>query len=223
MTRTSTVSLALALLGCSGGGVSTTARGSFGDTDDTMPSVTSTPASTTDPSTSGAPATTSSEPSTTGVEPTTGMVASEVSGEPATATDSGESVMLEGAWVSEGQNVAPILAESAAVVRIDAVFADGTFTVTSLDAEGNEVVQAGLYEATPSGVGDIWEIVLEQSSPQAITVEGIFEIDDGTDPPTMTYEVVQTMPSVGAVPPTAEDGFGSTAFGADLTQRYVRL
>jgi hypothetical protein len=215
MKRTFT-STAIFVLGCSGSGVSTTARGSVGDDMTTAAPSSTDPATSSDVATSGEP-----EPETTsGVDPTTAP-ASETSGTP--GTDTGTPVMLEGAWVSEGDNVAPILVELAAVVRIDAVFADGAFTVTTVDAEGSEVVQAGIYESTASGVGDIFEIVLEQSSPQAITVEGIYEIDNGTDPPTMTYEVVPTMPSVGAVPPTAEGGFGSTALGADLTQRYVRL
>jgi hypothetical protein len=215
------VSIAVLLLGCSGGGVSTTARGSFGDTDDSAMESSTAPM-TTDPSTSGEPPVTTSGTSpmtTTDPASTSDMPMTEASGEPATDTMP-MPVMLEGAWVSEGDDVAPILEN---IERIDAVFADGTFTVTSLDTDGNEVVQAGVYTTTASDVGEIYEIVLEQSSPQATTAEGIYEIDNSTDPPTMTYEVVQTMPSVGAVAPTPEGGFGSTALGADLTQRYVRL
>jgi hypothetical protein len=140
------------------------------------------------------------------------------------AADDGtpEEVTLAGSWVSEGSDVAPLLVELTGAQKITAVFADDTFTVATIDDQGQEVIQAGVYSATPSGVGQIFDIVLEQSSPATVTAEGIFEIDTSVSPAVMRYEIVQTEPSVGAIAPTAEGGFGSTAYGDDLTQVYLR-
>jgi hypothetical protein len=139
-------------------------------------------------------------------------------------TDSGDpgDVSLEGTWVSEGADIAPLLAELTGAQRIDASFTADTFTVMTLDAEGQMVEQTGVYSDGASGFGGIMEITLEQSTPTAVTAEGIYEVDTSVDPPILRYEIVQTMPSVGAVPPTAEGGFGSTAYGSDLTQIFVR-
>lgn len=57
---------------------------------------------------------------------------------------------------------------------------------------------------------------MEQSSPAAVTSEGIFEItQDATVKTkyTLKYEVVQTTPSIGATAPTATAGFGSSSGG----------
>jgi hypothetical protein len=50
-------------------------------------------------------------------------------------------------------------------------------------------------------------IVLTQTSPYAATAEGIYQVDGDT----LTYEVVQTQPDYGFLPPTPETGFGSTS------------
>lgn len=133
-----------------------------------------------------------------------------------------EEVGLQGAWLSEGENLAPLLVDLTHAVSIDATFGPDTFNVETVDDQGQMVTQLGVYTAEPSGVGNIYNIVLEQNMPQAITVTGIYEVDNTVSPPIMRYEVVQTEPSVGAVPPTAEGGFGSTSFGDDLTQIFVR-
>lgn len=150
----------------------------------------------------------------------------EVTTDPTDATTDSDTtpppVTIAGAWLSEGDNLAPILVQLVGAVRIDAVFTADTFTVTTLDDQGADTVQAGVYTSMPSGVGEIFEITLEQTSPSAVTVEGIYEIDNSVQPPVMRYEVVQTIPDVGAVPPTPQGGFGSTPNGSDLTQVYVR-
>jgi hypothetical protein len=133
-----------------------------------------------------------------------------------------EEVGLQGAWLSEGENLAPLLVDLTHAVSIDATFGPDTFNVETVDDQGQMVTQLGVYTAEPSGVGNIYDIILEQNMPQAITVTGIYEVDNSVSPPIMRYEVVQTEPSVGAVPPTAEGGFGSTSFGDDLTQIFVR-
>jgi hypothetical protein len=76
------VSIAMLLLGCSGSGVSTTARGSVGDTDDTAMESSTAPM-TTDPSTSGEPPATTSGTTpmtTTDPEGSSGMPMTEESG-----------------------------------------------------------------------------------------------------------------------------------------------
>lgn len=129
---------------------------------------------------------------------------------------------LAGNWLSEGSDVAPLLVELTNAVSITATFTEDTFTVWTTDGDGQEVNQTGVYTAEPSGVGEIYNIVLEQTTPQSITVEGIYEIDNSVSPAIMRYEVVQTSPSVGAQEPTAELGFGGTTYGDDLTQIFVR-
>ena len=129
---------------------------------------------------------------------------------------------LAGNWLSEGSDVAPLLVELTNAVSITATFTDDTFTVWTTDGDGQEVNQTGVYTAEPSGVGDIYNIILEQTTPQSITVSGIYEIDNSVSPAIMRYEVVQTSPSVGAQEPTADLGFGGTSYGDDLTQIFVR-
>jgi hypothetical protein len=55
---------------------------------------------------------------------------------------------------------------------------------------------------------------------------GIFDISTATNPYTMQYEVAQTEPSIGATPPTAAAGFGSTnggALGTFNIQKYIKI
>jgi hypothetical protein len=207
------------LCACSGNGVSTTARAT-GEWETETSAATTTSAS----EATGTTTTAGSPTSESGADSTTMSATSD----PSSTTDPTDSdtmpppVTIVGAWLSEGDNLAPILVELVGAESIDAVFTDDTFTVTTLDDQGAMTVQAGVYTSSPSGVGEIFEITLEQTSPSAVTVEGIYEIDNSVQPPTMRYEVVQTIPDVGAAPPTAEGGFGSTANGSDLTQVYVR-
>lgn len=213
-------------LGCSGSGVSTTAR-----TDDGMASGvdagTADDGGDSDPSADddgGAAGDAGDDAGTSGAsDPSAGDDDSDPSAADDAADDGPpEEVTLPGSWVSEGGDVAPLLVELTGAQKITAVFADNTFTVATIDDQGQEVIQAGVYTATASGVGEIFEIVLEQSSPATVTAEGIFEIDTSVSPAVMRYEIVQTEPSVGAIAPTAQGGFGSTAYGDDLTQVYLR-
>jgi len=134
----------------------------------------------------------------------------------------GEAITIVGTWLSEGDDIAPILVQLTHAVTINAVFAEDAFTVDTVDEDGQEVEQVGVYTIEPSGFGDIYNITLMQNMPSAIVVEGIFEIDDTMSPAMMRYEVVQTSPSVGATAPTADAGFGATSYGSDLTQVFRR-
>lgn len=220
-------------LACSGSGVSTTARTDSGGDDGSGDDLGDDGAGTSsDPADDGTPADDGgSDPSADdgGSDPSAdGGSDPGDDGTDPTATGDGADdgppaeVDLPGSWLSEGDLVAPLLVELTGAQSITAVFGDNTFTVTTIDDQGQEVVQAGVYTTTASGVGDIYDIVLEQSTPAAVTAEGIFEIDDTVSPAVLRYEIVQTEPSVGAIAPTAAGGFGSTSYGDDLTQIYLR-
>jgi len=72
----------------------------------------------------------------------------------------------------------------------------------------------GTYTQTKSTSNDIWDIVLTQTLPSAVTSQGIFKVfTAATD--SMYYEVAQVDPTItGVTPPTAAAGFGSTSGGA---------
>ncbi|HMY84406.1 MAG TPA: hypothetical protein PLC76_03860 [Saprospiraceae bacterium] len=125
----------------------------------------------------------------------------------------------QGKWFS--YPVAPILASFADSISCE-FKTDLTYTVNQYK-DGAKVVLTGTYVQTKSGVGSIYNIKLNQTSPTALTAEGILEVSG--DNKTMKYEVVQTEPSLGIAPPTAAGGFGSTGgglFGTNVVQNYVR-
>lgn len=126
-------------------------------------------------------------------------------------------------YQSSGSNVAPLLS---ILFGTDSIYArfnlDNTYLVEQYDTNNVKIDFAGTYLQTETGTGNIWSIVLEQSSPSVLTATGIFEINGNT----MTYEVVQTNPDIGAVPPTAAAGFGSSnggALGTSNVQTFVEI
>ena len=92
-------------------------------------------------------------------------------------------------------------------------------------SKGAKVQLTGTYGQTKSSVGNIYTIVLNQSTPTVLTAEGIFEV--ASDNKSMKYEVAQTQPTIaGVTAPTAAGGFGSTsggAFGIINIQNYTRV
>ena len=137
-----------------------------------------------------------------------------------------QKVGIVGEWYSSGTNVAPLLA----YLGIDSIYAkfnkDNTYLVESFK-DGAKTTLTGTYVQTKSGVGNIWNITLNQGSPTALTSQGIFEIDATKNPYTMNYEVAQTEPQIaGVTPPTAQGGFGSTsggAYGTTNVQKYIKI
>lgn len=131
---------------------------------------------------------------------------------------------IVGNWVSEGANIAPLLAGAPFnTERITADFnADATYTVVTTDNSGSAVTLTGTW-SSEEGAGDIRVITVNQASPTTLTSAGIYSNVDGI----LTYEVAQTNPPLtGVTAPTADGGFGSTsggAFGALNIQKYVRL
>ncbi len=119
-------------------------------------------------------------------------------------------VGIQGEWQSSGTNVAPLLANLFGTDSIYAEFrTDMTYTVEQYDTTGASLTLTGTYSQEESGINDIWTITVNQSAPAALTSEGMFKIEGNT----MTYEVVQTSPDIGATPPNPADGFGSSGSG----------
>lgn len=135
---------------------------------------------------------------------------------------------IVGTWMSSGADLAPLLAGAPFnYVEITATFnADGSYHVVGIDASNKETDFDGTYMATPTSVAGIDDIDLSQSAPTAVQSQGIFSVDTSVTPNRMKYEVVQTQPTNGLTPPTAQAGFGSTVFNgkqiATLIQNYSR-
>lgn len=134
---------------------------------------------------------------------------------------------IQGLWLSEGTNVAPLLVTYFKVAKVVSEFkADLTYNVKQFNT-GNttttpDLIFKGTYAATKSTTGNIWTIVCTQELPYAATASGIFEIKTG--PEVLWYEVVQTSGTQN-VPPTPAAGFGSSnggTLGTANIQKYVR-
>lgn len=119
--------------------------------------------------------------------------------------------LQEKEYQSSGANVAPLLA---GLFGTDSIYAnfklDNTYLVEQYDTNGVKIEFTGTFSQSESGTGSIWDITLNQSTPSQLTAMGIFEINGST----LSYEVVQTDPAIGATPPTAAAGFGSSNGGA---------
>lgn len=141
-----------------------------------------------------------------------------------TATYSPDKDGIVGEWYSSKTNVAPLLA----YFKVDSIYANfkdnNTYHVESFNA-GAKTTYEGTYAQTKPATGTIWIIVLHQSTPTAVTSEGMFQITAATSGFTMKYEVVQTEPSLGT-PPTPAAGFGSTSGGAykeNNIQKFIKI
>lgn len=135
--------------------------------------------------------------------------------------------LIVGKWVSTGENLAPLLL---ALFPYDSIYAtfnsNNTYNVVAVDTGGVTYPLEGTYTVSKSNVGNIYNITLNQTTPTPLTSVGIYEIDINQTPHFMTYEVAQTEPNIGAIPPTAEGGFGSTnggVLGTMNVQKYIRL
>jgi len=133
-----------------------------------------------------------------------------------------------GTWVSQGADVAPLLAGSPFNnVKITATFKnDGTYSVVSFDTSNKELDYAGTYQIMPSSSGNIVQIRCSQVMPSTAQAEGMYQIDTSMTPQRMQYEVVQTQPTNGLQPPSPDKGFGSTIYNgmqiSTLIQKYSR-
>ena len=133
---------------------------------------------------------------------------------------------ITGEWYSSKTNVAVLLTTYFKVDSIYANFnANNTYHVESFSL-GAKTIYEGTYAQTKPATGNIWTIILNQSTPTAVTSEGIFEITAAGKGYTMQYEVVQTAPAIAATPPTIAGGFGSSSGGALKTmnvQKFIKI
>ncbi len=152
------------------------------------------------------------------------MAATESMASNAAAKDLG----IMGNWISEGENVAPLLVTYFSVLKVSAEFkADFTYVVNQFNI-GNatttpDLVFTGTYELAKSTTGNIWTITCNQDLPYTAVASGIFEIKTG--PEVLWYEVVQTSGTQN-VPPTPAAGFGSSnggTLGNLNIQKFVRV
>lgn len=134
---------------------------------------------------------------------------------------------VQGEWQSSGDNVAPLLA---IYFKVDSIYAkfntDNTYNVESYDSSGVKTEYTGTYVQTKDANSNIYTIKLNQATPSVGTSEGIFEIYTDETNYDMQYEVVQTQPDIGNVPPTASKGFGSSnngSLGTSNVQKYFRI
>ncbi len=150
--------------------------------------------------------------------------------QPPTVPPASDSIV--GVWVSQGDDVAALLAGPGVnVVRLDVEFrADGTFVASYVDLDDRVAEFAGRFQTDtrtePHG------IVLDQSMPQTVRSEGIWRLAPVaagrmSAGDVLTYEVAQTQPPLNGVSaPTPSAGFGSTSagdFGTDNVQTYRRV
>ena len=135
---------------------------------------------------------------------------------------------IMGNWVSEGDNVAPLLVTYFNVAKVTANFkTDMTYIVGQYNI-GNatttpDLVFSGTYEIEKSTVGEIWTVKINQDLPFLGEAAGIFEVKK--NPEVLWYEVVQTSGTQN-VPPTAAAGFGSSnggTLGTINIQKFVRV
>ncbi|MGZ3437899.1 MAG: hypothetical protein ACXVDD_00195 [Polyangia bacterium] len=133
---------------------------------------------------------------------------------------------IVGSWLSSGANLAPGFTKSPFNVKtITGVFnADFTYTVTSVDMSGSTTATKGTWVSMPSSVPGIFDFTQNQTSPSTATAKGIYQFD--ATGAALTLEGIQVSPSLGANPPTAQGGFGSTTVNgaktSDWIQKYVR-
>lgn len=128
------------------------------------------------------------------------------SGSPTDTTETGTTTPegIFGKWVSEGEDLSDLFAPY--YESLDGNFKSSfEYVVSAHDLGGSDARYEGTFtideSTTPAS------IVLSQSMPYMATASGIYQIDGDV----MTYEVVQTEPDYGYVPPTPESGFGSTS------------
>jgi large repetitive protein len=133
-----------------------------------------------------------------------------------------------GIWTSQGvDNVAPQLYDPPLNLRkIVATFkADGSYIMVRTDSNNVTQTFTGTYVASAGNASapnnNIRTIVLNQSPPNALSQEGIYEITVVDTGVRMNFEVVQTDPPIGIAKPTPQAGFGSTG-GGSVGQNYVQ-
>lgn len=128
--------------------------------------------------------------------------------------------ILVGDWLSEGSNIAPLLANF--YISVLGSFENGgAYSVTATRENGNVDELSGTFTVDLSTTPHT--IALVQVLPYDAVAEGIWQVSGST----LTYEIVQTEPNpYGYVAPTPSGGFGSSSGGTlqpgDNVQIFVR-
>ncbi|MDX9848223.1 MAG: hypothetical protein RBT74_14670 [Tenuifilaceae bacterium] len=133
---------------------------------------------------------------------------------------------LKGEWYSSRGNLSVLMKDFYGVDSVYFVFReDFTYRMESY-GDKKEVAYEGTFAYDSTDFGNVCTIILYQTSPKELTIEGIFEVLEGNLPYTMNYEVIQTLPYIGLYPPSAQEGFGSSDNGAYQhrnIQRYIKI
>ena len=128
---------------------------------------------------------------------------------------------VHGQWKSTP--VAPILTTAA-----DSILAefqqDGNYELAYWK-DGFPSRFTGTFVQVFSGVNPIFALTLNQKTPSVAVFRGMIQLSDADT--VMLYETVQTTPAIGATPPLATEGFGSSKFngvalGNNNIQSYSR-
>jgi hypothetical protein len=109
---------------------------------------------------------------------------------------------IVGKWLSAGDDVAPLLAQ----FNFDSIYAEffdnNTYSELAIQIDGTQIPFTGIYTTAASGVGDIMNITLEQSTPSVVTSEGIYEIKsislgigDPVSNELFSFELLQNYPN----------------------------
>jgi len=139
---------------------------------------------------------------------------------------------IVGTWVSEDENVAPLLYGPPFNIRkIVATYnPNNGFLFIQTDSNNVSVTFTGTFATkvgeAPAPNERIKLVTIQQSVPVPMTAEGIYEVTLVGDELSMQYEVAQTEPPIdGVSKPTPEAGFGSTSGGIHGTinvQKYIK-
>jgi hypothetical protein len=127
-------------------------------------------------------------------------------------TDTSGGDGLVGTWLSAGSDLSDLFAgDPFNFTHITATFhSNGTYDVDILDADAQTATLMGTYTTDESTSPAT--IAQHQSDPSEAIASGIFDVSGDT----LRFEVVQTSPDYGFVPPTPSGGFGSTS-GPNMT------
>lgn len=147
----------------------------------------------------------------TGSDPTDDADMPDAPPEDAPSNNGGTGATLVGDWISQGDDVAPILRQGGFEVEaLTVTFGrDRTYVGELRLGSGDVVPYGGTFRLDDST--DPWSIVLTQTAPQGLTSTGIVALERDGGETVMRFEVVQTdPPTPGFQPPTPQGGFGST-------------
>lgn len=120
---------------------------------------------------------------------------------------------FEGGWISEGDNLSPVWKELFMAKKIELELDPGSsYRMKITDEENKSQTGSGTYSLSDSGTKNIWTIRLQQSNPDQKVYEGIVQAESNY---ILKVEIVQTEPYINAIPPSPEEGLGSTKTETD--------